>query len=104
MSRGDDDYFSSDIPDTDEEPSPHVHPLSTSFGKLQTPALALWSEKDECGFLPDQQVLLDRWIAASNGKLTTKIVEGANHGVEDPKGQKLLCEITIGWLTEQFGK
>ena len=103
ISSGDDDYFSSDIPDTETPPTPHVHPLSKSFGTLPVPALALWSEKDEYGFLPDQAPLLQRWRDASKGKLTTVIVKEGNHAVTAEGPQKDLCEAVIAWLQENVG-
>ena len=64
----------------------------------------LWSEKDEYGYLDDQRPLLDRWIAASNGKLSAKVVTGATHGVKEETSQRELCDLTVGWLTENFGE
>lgn len=103
MRRGDDDYFSSDIPDSNDPPTPHVHPLSTSFGKLPVPALALWSEKDEYGYLKDQGPLLERWTVAAKGKLETKVIKGATHGVSEVEGQKELVQSTVDWLERHFG-
>lgn len=97
---GDDDYFSSDLPDTDTPPTPHVHPLSKSFGTLPVPALALWSEKDEYGHLSDQNPLLQRWSDAAKGKLTTVVVKDGNHAVTAEGPQKELCTAVVGWLRE----
>ena len=95
---GDDDYFSSDLPDSDSPPTPHVHPLNKSFGTLPKPALALWSEKDEYRFLDDQRPLLQRWEAAAKGKLHTVIIKNADHSVVDEKPQKDLCDAVVDWL------
>ncbi|WOO79990.1 UPF0613 protein [Vanrija pseudolonga] len=93
---GDDDYFSSDLPD--ETDSVHKHPLSTSFGKLSTPALALWCEKDHCAVLPDQTPLLRRWEAASRGKLEWRILLGATHTVEEDDAQEAMSSHIVTWL------
>jgi hypothetical protein len=97
-SRGDDDYFSSDIPDTDDPPTPHIHPLNKSFGTLPTPALALWSEKDEYGFLDDQTPLLRRWETAAGGKLRTVTIKDADHAVSKEQPQADLCAAVVDWL------
>jgi len=97
---GDDDYFSTDLPDTPDD-SPHVHPLSTSFGALKVPVLALWSEKDHCAVLPDHTVLLKRWEKASNGHLEWKVLENASHGVEEEDAQKVLCKEVVEWLAKR---
>ncbi|RXK36473.1 hypothetical protein M231_06257 [Tremella mesenterica] len=80
---GDDDYFSSDLPDTlENNPMNHKHPLSTSFGRLSAPALAIYSKKDETCRLPDISATLDRWTSAAGAKLETVILEGAGHSVD----------------------
>lgn len=97
---GDDDYFSSDLP---TEPDGKArHPLSTSFGALRTPALALFSEKDEFAHIPDPQVVLDRWVGLANGHLSTAIVPGASHAVNDPAHQPALVAETLSWLEKTF--
>jgi pimeloyl-ACP methyl ester carboxylesterase len=95
MFRGNDDYFSSDLPlDPD---GVHVHPLSSSFGKLSAPALALCGEKDEC-YHTDPIPVMDRWVKAANGKLEAKLVPGAGHSVKEPDAQVELCKMVIEWL------
>ena len=86
----------------DKEPTPHVHPLSTSFGKLPVPALALWSEKEEHAFYTDINAHLDRWVKAANGKLETKIIKGAMHAVPEEPAQEQLCEEVVTWLKEKI--
>lgn len=93
---GDDDYFSSDLPDAPDG-GPHVHPLSTSFGKLSAPALALWCEGDHCGN-GDQTPLLKRWEAAANGKLSWHVLKGASHMVSEPGPQADLNEQVLAFL------
>lgn len=95
---GDDDYFSSDLPDT-ADGGPHVHPLSTSFGKLSAPALALWCEGDHCGN-GDQRPLLRRWEAAAHGKLTWHVLEGASHMVSEPAPQADLNIQVVEFLSK----
>lgn len=96
---GDDDYFSSDLPDASTPDTPHVHPLSTSFGRLSAPALALWCEGDHCGN-GDQRPLLRRWEAAAAGKLAWHVLEGATHCVEEAGPQAVLAEQVVGWLAQ----
>lgn len=98
--KGDDDYFSSDIPDTAD--GVHVHPLDESFGKLSAPALALYSEKDEYSHVPDIDAHIARWVKASHGKLDTHVVKGANHAVEDPAHQVDLAAAVVAWLGKTF--
>ncbi|ORY26999.1 hypothetical protein BCR39DRAFT_578327 [Naematelia encephala] len=93
---GDDDYFSSDLPWEDD--GEHAHPLSASFGKLSAPALVLYSEKDEYGRLPDKTATLKSWEKAANGKLTAKIIEGADHAVTGELERENLCTEVVGWL------
>ncbi|BEI83793.1 hypothetical protein CcaverHIS002_0403970 [Cutaneotrichosporon cavernicola] len=99
-SSGDDDYFSSDLPDTAD--GVHKHPLDGSFGALNVPALALFSEKDEYGHVPDVEAHLARWREAAKGRLETRIVRGANHAVEDAAHWPDLCAATVGWLQKHF--
>ncbi|KAL1409298.1 hypothetical protein Q8F55_003277 [Vanrija albida] len=94
---GDDDYFSSDLPDAPDG-SEHAHPLSTSFGKMSAPALALWCEKDHCAVLPDQKPLLRRWEAASGGKLEWRILLGASHMVDQEDAQQAMSTHIVTWL------
>ncbi len=98
---GDDDYFSSDLPDASDG-SKHVHPLSTSFGRLPVPVRALWMEKDHCANLPDQRVLLRRWEAVSGSMLSWTVVQGATHCAEEEEAQQALCEDVSAWLSAHF--
>ncbi|TXT04854.1 hypothetical protein VHUM_03937 [Vanrija humicola] len=99
--KGDDDYFSSDIPDTDGSGA-YAHPLDESFGRLSAPALALYSEKDEYAHVPDIDAHIARWVKAAHGKLDTHVVKGANHAVEDPAHQVDLAAAVVAWLGKTF--
>jgi hypothetical protein len=105
--RGDDDYFSSDLPSTPEDMDPslqhaHAHPLSTSFGKLAAPALALFSGEDEYGLPKDKQEGVEaKWKEAGKGLLEIATVPGANHSVSGEEERGVLCDIVIKWL-ERF--
>lgn len=74
--RGDDDYFSSYLEDSE---------LKNTFGKVRRPLLVLYSEKDE--FVPksvDKIQLLRRWKEACDSKYWSqhsKVVKGASHNV-----------------------
>jgi hypothetical protein len=59
-------------------------------------------EKDHCGNLPDQRVLLRRWEAASGGMLSWTVVQGATHCAEEEEAQKTLCEDVSAWLSAHF--
>lgn len=97
---GDDDYFSSDLPDTGTEV--HAHPLCSSFGRLSAPALALWCGRDHCGG-DDQRPLLRRWEAAASGKLEWHVLPGATHCVEEAAAQAVLAEHVVKWLALRSG-
>lgn len=100
---GDDDYFSNDLPDHPDS-SPHKHPLSTSFGSLSVPALALWSEKDEFNTLSPEAraALLDRWRAAGGEKLQVSVVKNADHAVKEVETQEDMCGVVVDWLKRNF--
>lgn len=76
--RGDDDYFSTYI--TKDE-------LEGSFGKITTPILVLYGDKDE--FVPptvDRQALIDGWKSVVKPGLwydESKVLANATHTVED---------------------
>lgn len=93
---GDDDYFSADIPL--EPTQPYVHSLSTSFGALTAPALALFSEKDAEWIVARPEDLLPKWADAANGKLEWRIIKGASHDVNEKEAQAVLCEDVLSWL------
>lgn len=61
-------------------------------------------EKDHCGILPDQRPLLKRWEAASGGKLSWTVVEGATHSVEQEDAQAVVAADVVAWLAEHFSK
>lgn len=97
---GDDDYFSTDLPSSAD--GVHKHPLDQSFGQLDVPALALFSEKDEFAHVPDVYAHLGRWVAASGGRLSTHVVKGASHAVDDAAHWPDLCAATVAWLQKHF--
>ena len=100
-SRGDDDYFSSGIPlDPD---GVKAHPLSQSFGQISAPALALYSEKDEFGKLPDVRATMRSWEEAAGGKLEAKVLMGASHAVAEFEARNKLFEEVVGWLRRVIG-
>ncbi|KAK4688240.1 hypothetical protein P7C73_g1865, partial [Tremellales sp. Uapishka_1] len=94
---GYDDYFSSDLPNHPD--GVHLHPLSDSFGRLSVPALALFSSKDQENQLGDKEALMERWMAAAEGKLEAKMIEGASHDITEEDARADLCEEVIGWLS-----
>ncbi|EIW73056.1 hypothetical protein TREMEDRAFT_56114 [Tremella mesenterica DSM 1558] len=94
---GYDDYFSADIPIHDSS-GKFCHPLSQSFGKLSSPALALYSGKDEFGQPGDRTPVLQRWAEVSGGKLEWKIIPGAGHAIPEPSAQVMMCGIVTDWL------
>ncbi|KAK9457351.1 hypothetical protein V1511DRAFT_164001 [Dipodascopsis uninucleata] len=73
---GDDDFFSSDLPDT---------VLWASFGHLKVPTLILYSGSEE--FAPvtiDKQALLERWksfVPSENWSAYSGIIPGASHNL-----------------------
>lgn len=98
---GDDDYFSSGIPlDPD---GVKAHPLSQSFGQISAPALALYSEKDEFGKLPDVRATMRSWEEAAGGKLEAKVLMGASHAVAEFEARNKLFEEVVGWLRRVIG-
>lgn len=99
-SSGDDDYFSTDLPDSAD--GVHKHPLDQSFGKLDVPALALFSEKDEFAHVKDVPAHLGRWEKAAGGKLDTHVVAGASHAVDEARHWPDLCAATVKWLMLNF--
>ncbi|CUS20414.1 LAQU0S01e06062g1_1 [Lachancea quebecensis] len=92
---GDDDYFSSDIPD---------ETLKTTFGRIKKPFLVAYSEQDQ--IVPayvDKKKLLERWQACSGAKFWSKnsgLVNGANHQIEQAKSQDQLLSMVRGFLIE----
>lgn len=92
---GDDDYFSSDLPDAN---------LESSFGKLRKPFLVAYSEKDE--FVPEfvnKLELLERWKSfteASFWSSQTGLIRGASHNVAQPDSQEYLFEMIAAFISE----
>ncbi|WWC90278.1 uncharacterized protein L201_005211 [Kwoniella dendrophila CBS 6074] len=93
---GDDDHFSNDVPLEKEEP--FVHSLKSTFGKLSSPVLVLYSEADVKYQDGDVKEKLNKWKDVSKGKLEWKFLNGASHDVEQPEAQKVLCEHVVEWL------
>jgi alpha-beta hydrolase superfamily lysophospholipase len=96
MGSGDDDYFSAAIPTEDN--GIHPHPLKSSFGKLPVPTLALFSSADAAYQKGDIKEKLAKWESLSNGKLTTKYIEGASHDVVEEAAQVVLCREVLDWF------
>jgi pimeloyl-ACP methyl ester carboxylesterase len=73
---GEDDYFSSDLPDS---------VLKTTFGKVDKPLLILYGEEDE--YVPsyvDRKALVNRWIPFVKGKVdeqSRELLKGASHNL-----------------------
>ena len=93
--RGDDDYFSSDLPDDK---------LKEIWGALEQPVLILPSAKDE--WVPadiDVMGLVARWegfckpgIASGHNGL----IPGANHRVDNSDGQEWLADRVVRFLAD----
>lgn len=96
MNSGDDDYFSFNIPTEDD--GIHPHPLKSSFGKLPVPTLALFSSADAAYQTGDIKEKLAKWESLSNGKLTTRYIEGASHDVVEAEAQVVLCKEVLDWF------
>ena len=96
MGSGDDDYFSLSIPTEDD--GIHPHPLKSSFGKLPVPTLALFSSADAAYQKGTINEKLAKWESLSNGKLTTKYIEGASHDVVEEAAQVVLCREVLDWF------
>jgi hypothetical protein len=63
----------------------------------------LYSAEDECATaVTDKKGLLARWEKIAGSTLTTKLVPGANHAVEDPQAQTVLCKEVVSWLKEKI--
>lgn len=93
--RGDDDYFSSDLPDDR---------VAETWGSIKTKVLIVPSEKDEN--IPehvDVVQLIRKWMAACKPGVASDLsglITGANHRVEYPEGQQWLAERVVGFLQE----
>lgn len=66
------------------------------------PALAFWAENDHCAVMDDHRVLLRRWEAAANGKLSWHVLDGATHSVEEDGPQGVLCDKVVRWLAKEI--
>ncbi|KAI5262467.1 DUF1749-domain-containing protein [Aureobasidium subglaciale] len=78
---GEDDYFSSDLPD---------QKLQTTFGKIDKPLLILFGEEDE--YVPDhvdRKALVSKWISFVKGKVdeqSRELLGSASHNLNgDPE-------------------
>jgi hypothetical protein len=93
--RGDDDYFSSDLP---------AEKVAEFWGNIRSKVLILPSEKDE--HVPegiDVRSLIGKWMASCRPLIASELsglIPGANHRVEQPDAQQWLAERVIGFLEE----
>lgn len=93
--RGDDDYFSSDLPD---------EKLEEIWGRLEQPVLILPSEKDE--WVPahiDVTGLVARWKRFCRPGIASDLsglIPGANHRVDNAAGQEWLADRVAQFLAE----
>ncbi len=93
--RGDDDYFSSDLPDDR---------LSLFWGRLQQPVLIVASGDDE--YAPaevDVAGLVDRWKTFCKPGIASelsRLIPGANHRVDEPEAQRWLADHVVDFLAE----
>jgi len=98
MHSGDDDFFSSDLPDSR---------LSEIWGKISRPVLILPSAQDE--YVPntvDFLRLLERWKAACQPGIASRLsglILGANHRVDDPAAQEWLVDRVVRFLESLGG-
>jgi hypothetical protein len=94
-SSGDDDYFSSDLPDDR---------VAVIWGSIEAKVLIVPSEKDE--HVPasiDVAALVERWSGACKAGVVSKqsgLIVGANHRVEYLEGQQWLAERIVMFLGE----
>lgn len=90
---GDDDFFSSYFTDED---------IKNHFGKIKTPVLFLYGEKDE--YVPnlvDKEVLLKRWQQHVDSKYwspLSKVVKNADHTITDPEALDILFDSVKAFL------
>lgn len=91
--RGDDDFFSSDLPDDQ---------LKTTFGRIDRPIMFLPCENDE--LVPpsvDRPAILGRWIRSCPSGLVSPLsgfVPGANHIVSSPDAWAWVAERVVRFL------
>ncbi|KAK3357359.1 hypothetical protein B0T25DRAFT_155665 [Lasiosphaeria hispida] len=90
---GDDDYFSSDLPDDK---------VAAFWGRLQQPVLIVPSGKDEYVPAPiDVGKLVDRWKSFCKPGIASDLsglIPGANHRVDDGSAQEWLAGRVAGFL------
>ncbi|KAH6636500.1 hypothetical protein F5144DRAFT_488387 [Chaetomium tenue] len=90
---GDDDYFSSDLPD---------NRLAEIWGKLEQPVLIVPSEKDE--WVPaeiDVMGLVKKWKSFCKPGIASELsglIPGANHRVDNDAGQEWLADRVARFL------
>lgn len=91
MTRGDDDYFSSDLPDDK---------VASIWGSVKKPILIVPSAEDE--FVPPQvdfEKLLAKWKSACpKASDLSALIPGAGHTVNPPASQKWLAERVVSFL------
>lgn len=93
MSRGDDDYFSSDLADDK---------VAAIWGKLGQPVLIVPSGDEE--YVPaliDVRGLVHRWKTFCKPGIASDLsglIPGANHRVDNEEGQAWLAERVSGFL------
>lgn len=91
--RGDDDFFSSDLPDAQ---------LAGTFGFVDKPLLILPAGEDE--LVPgtvDRERLMGRWVKACREGVVSELsgfIPGAGHEVEDGRAREWLVERVVGFL------
>ena len=96
--RGDDDYFSSDLPD---------EKVAKIWGSIKAKVLIVPSEKDE--HVPghiDVPGLVSKWTAACKPGVASGLsglIVGANHRVEYAEGQDWLSDRVARFLKEVVG-
>jgi hypothetical protein len=95
LKRGDDDYFSSDLPD---------EKLQAVWGALEQPVLILPSEKDE--WVPeriDVGGMVNRWKSFCKPGIASELsglIPGADHRVEDAAAQDWLADRVAQFLID----
>lgn len=91
MSRGDDDFFSSDLPD---------EKVAAIWGSVKKPILIVPSEEDE--FVPpdvDFEKLIAKWKSyCPMASDLSALIPGAGHTVDPPASQDWLGERVVSFL------
>ena len=99
VNRGDDDYFSSDLPD---------QKVAEVWGRIQKPVLVVPSEKDE--HVPeniDFEKLLTRWKGFCRPGVFSElsgIIPGASHRVKGAESQDWLADRVVKFLQSLEGE